>query len=324
MALEKVDLPVLVIGYKRVNTLRIILEKCLKNSNSVIFVSMDGVSGETNQFENAARDLVRHLHRENPDRFRIRLHDRNLGSAVNVISSLDWFFSEVDRGVILEDDCIPEDTFFEYALSALSFIESESRIWFCSGYRPEIKLLEEMNYSLCSLPMNWGWGTTSRKWSEIRNLLDLEINEGLITSFFKGPSRVYWNIGHRRIQNGWVDAWDTSVAFLMNLANRSTLLPNLNLINNVGNDEHASNTKHASNFLNSKTYIWNQKRIVIDYKEIESIDRVINQDMVGIRRRHQIIPIIKFVTQKFFGLHKNLGKLNSRLDEVKQVELFNL
>lgn len=324
MALEKVDLPVLVIGYKRVNTLRVILEKCLKKTNSVIFVSMDGVNGEANQFENAARDLVRLLHRENPDRFRVRLHDRNLGSAVNVISSLDWFYSEVNRGVILEDDCVPEDTFFEYAVSALSFIESESRIWFCSGYRPEIEHLEEMGYSLCSLPMNWGWGTTSRKWGEIRNLLEIETNESLLTSFFKGPSRVYWNIGHRRIQNGWVDAWDTSVAFLMNVANRSTLLPNLNLINNVGNDEHASNTKHASSFLNSKTYVWNQKSIVIDYKDIKSIDREINRDMVGIRRKHQILPIIKFVTQKFFRLHKNLGKLNSRLDAVKQEELFNL
>jgi hypothetical protein len=243
---------------------------------------------------------------------------------VNVISSLDWFFSEVDRGVILEDDCIPEDTFFKYASNALSFIESESRIWFCSGYRPEIEIFKEFDYSVCSLPMNWGWGTTRTKWNEIRNLLNLETKEGLFSSFLKGPSHVYWNIGNRRIQNGWVDAWDTSFAFLMKFNDRLTLLPNLNMINNVGNDEHASNTRNASNFLNSKTYVWNENKIMINYEATKKVDREINRCMIGIRRSHQILPIIKFGIQKVFGQHKNLGKLNSRLLLVKQEELFNL
>jgi hypothetical protein len=40
--------------------------------------------------------------------------ERNLGCQERMISGLDWVFSLVDEAIILEDDCLPDPSFFPF------------------------------------------------------------------------------------------------------------------------------------------------------------------------------------------------------------------
>jgi len=309
-------LAILVIGFQRVHPLEEILATCLRESSSIIYVSIDGGTPESEFRVSETRRLIQQLSSLNPGRIKFRFFTENCGSAVNVISSVDWLFSENEFGVILEDDCIPNLDFFEYAVHALQFIAKDPDIWFFSGYRPRIKALELASYGLSQLPLNWGWGTSSTKWEEVRRLLLLQESENLLCNFFRGASAVYWNVGFRRSLLGWVDTWDTAIAYLMLKNNKFTLIPNVNLIRNVGNDSFASNTKGDSAFLNSQVSNWDKSDITICAKETGNINRGLNREMIGIKRRHILTPIVRFQMQRLFKSHKSLGELVLRLDQV--------
>lgn len=317
MAIVVLDLPILIIGFQRANSLEILINKCLKETNSKIYISMDGPSIGKPDLINDARTLVTNFKMAYTDRILLRLLPHNVGSAVNVITALDWFFANNVKGIVLEDDCIPHEDFFAYSLSAFEFMKNNDSVWFFSGFRPLLKEIEETQYALCKLPLNWGWGTTQEKWIEIRSLLSTKRFENLFLSFLFGPSRVYWNIGYRRIINGWVDAWDTAIAFLMVKENKFTLLPNCNLVSNIGNDKFALNTKYETIYLNSATTSWDQKKIVINYEYSREVNKCLQKNMIGIRASHAIIPIIKYVIQKLFRYHNNYGSLSLRLKNFK-------
>lgn len=307
-------LPILVIGFQRVHPLQEILAMCLRETSSLIYVSIDGGTYQSEFRVSETRQLINRLSSSNPNRIKYRFLSTNLGSAVNVISSLDWFFSENEFGIILEDDCIPHVDFFTYATHALDFIAKNPNIWFFSGFRPQIEELGFSSYALCKLPLNWGWGTTAIKWNEIRKLLSLQESENLIRSFFKGPSAVYWNVGFRRSLLGWVDTWDTAIAYLMIKNCKFTLIPNKNLICNVGNDFYASNTKSESVFLNTKVEDWDKSIITLSEKEANGINSILHKKMIGIKWRHNLLPIIRFQIQRLFRSHKSLGELTLRLE----------
>ena len=313
MAAELLNAPILIIGFQRVSSLETLINLCLKETTAKIFISMDGPPTNKIGLVDEPRRLVKDFQAAYPDRISLRLLADNVGSAVNVITALDWFFSINIKGVILEDDCIPHKDFFKYSLSALDFIENNDSIWFFSGFRPLLKEIEEIQYSLCTLPLNWGWGTTREKWIEIRRLVTEQKIENILFSFSFGPSRVYWNIGYRRIINGWVDAWDTAIAFLMIRENKFALLPNCNLVSNIGNDKFALNTKKESVFLNSETVSWDGMKISVNPKDYPVVNKSIYKKMIRIKRVHLILPIIKYAIQKIFRFHNNYGFLSIRL-----------
>lgn len=322
MVNEFLELPILIIGFQRVNSLKTLINECLRQTNSKIYISMDGPPDSNSQSVFNARELVESYKSKFPNRIVLRQLSDNVGSAVNMITALDWFFSSNSKGVVLEDDCIPHKDFFQYAVSALEFIKHDDSIWFVSGFRPLIKELEEFDYVLCTLPLNWGWGTTQDKWSEIRELLFDPRIENLFISFLKGPSRVFWNVGYRRIINGWIDAWDTAIAFIMVQQCKFTLIPNCNLVSNIGTDEFALNTKNKSIFLNSTTTSWDGKEICIYPEDSHKVNKEVYKIMIGIRNSHAILPIAKYWIQKLFKLHKNFGDLHIRLAKYKSEESY--
>jgi hypothetical protein len=315
------NIPILIIGYQRVNSLELIINTCLKETTSTIFISMDGPPDSDPELIAQARLLVADFKSAYPDRISLKLLSKNVGVGVNVITALDWFFSINNCGVVLEDDCIPHRDFFKYALSAVEFVKTQDSVWFFSGFRPPITEIEEIQYALCSIPLNWGWGTTSEKWMEIRNLIIDYKFENLFLSFLLGSSRVYWNIGYRRILKGWVDSWDTALAFLMIKKNKFTLIPNCNLISNIGNDEFALNTKLETLYLNSPVFSWDGKDISVKYEGSCKVNSAIYKKMIGIRKIHRVLPIVKYTFQKIFRFHDTRGSLAHRLVEFYNREI---
>src|SRR5690349_2048344 len=57
----------------------------------------------------------------------------NLGCKNAVSSAISWFFEHEEEGVILEDDCLPDPSFFRYCDELLAHYRDDTRIGLISG-----------------------------------------------------------------------------------------------------------------------------------------------------------------------------------------------
>lgn len=59
--------------------------------------------------------------------------EENLGCGAAVKGAISWFFEHEERGTILEDDCLPDPTFFPFAAEMLERFRDEPKVGSVSG-----------------------------------------------------------------------------------------------------------------------------------------------------------------------------------------------
>lgn len=94
----------------------------------------------------------------------------NLGVEANVELGLDWVFDQVDRAIVLEDDCLPDPTFFTYADELLDRYADDPRVWQVAGNSlalPE-HLFGDRSYAFGAWASVWGWATWADRWKSHR------------------------------------------------------------------------------------------------------------------------------------------------------------
>lgn len=315
------NLPILIIAHRRPHYLKLVLDSVLSASPSRLYVSIDGarmqVEGEDDLVKEC-RALVTHIQFKSNFEIKTSFKDANLGSAANIITSVDWFFENEKAGLILEEDCLPDPSITDYMRYNLDRFEHDKRVWIISGYRPEITGLTEKP-CFVHLPMNWGWGTWAPKWQEMRKgILESTLGEPIHLLPFTSARNVFWSIGARRAVNGWVDAWDTPLAHAMCKFDKLAYLPPKNLISNIGTDKFALNTSQVSVFLESKSFPWNSNESVehsYSFQEtrIKKDDKLIEKQMIRIAWKHRFLPIVKYLLQKFLLKESGRGKLVGRI-----------
>ena len=237
------ELPVLIMAFQRVDNLKLIVERCMEAGIREIYVSVDGPLPENPEQQINYRLIIQYLNllSVNPNlRICINLNEHNLGCSVSILRALDWFFGLVDLGVILEDDCIPEVSFFSYVFDGLEYINDNAHCMIVSGSQfwrsPELK----SGNVISTYPLIWGWATTKLKWHLLSDLMEKEVN---MTTFhypwLGSPDHVFWHAGLRRSVLGYIDAWDSILAFIFYRDGFEALLPHTSLISNIGNDQYA-------------------------------------------------------------------------------------
>jgi hypothetical protein len=313
--------PILIIAHRRPHYLKLVLDSVLSASPPRLYVSIDGarmqVEGEV-ELVNACRALVAQFQITSNFEVKTSFKDVNLGSAANVIKSVDWFFENENSGLILEEDCQPDPSITDYMRYNLDRFEHDKRVWIISGYRPEITGLTD-EPCFVHLPMNWGWGTWAPKWQEMRKgILESRLREPIHVLPFTSARNVFWSIGARRAVNGLVDAWDTPLAHAMCKLDKLAYLPPKNLISNIGTDKFALNTSQVSVFLESKSFPWKSDENMehsYSFQEtrIKKDDRLIEEQMIKIRWKHRFLPIVKYLLQKFLFKKSGRGNLAVRV-----------
>ncbi|QYJ03942.1 hypothetical protein KUV85_16720 [Nocardioides panacisoli] len=103
-----------------------------------------------------------------------RYADANLGLEANVELGLDWVFSRVDRAIVLEDDCIPDPSFFRYCAELLDRYADEPRVWQIGGdtHHVPTEMYEGHSYAFSTWASVWGWATWADRWHAHRAEFD--------------------------------------------------------------------------------------------------------------------------------------------------------
>jgi hypothetical protein len=179
---------------------------------------------------------------------------QNLGCKLAMVGNLDWFFSENLFGLILEDDCIPNNDFFKYVGNALEEYKDHTNLMSVSGTDCLPKHLNSSSklFRESMFPLIWGWGTWANKWQHYR----LEINDhreivedaseeiyGSKNTLEKVFFKNIFNMRFGEVNKGLIDTWDYSLIASTWRMKFKVLQVNANLVTNRGFGSQATHTK---------------------------------------------------------------------------------
>ena len=260
------DLAVLLIFFARPNTLKEVFEKVKKARPSKLFLACDGPrEGNPNDASRIeeCKKIVSNVDWE--CEIYTNYSEENQGCGRGPSNAISWAFSYVDKLVILEDDCVADDSLFHFMKEMLDKYENDDRICMISGFN-HMKNWDCGGNSYCFAKMaaTLGWGTWRRVWEEydyfIENINDPYYKRLLYREF---PSKM---VAERRISN-WIRAahetkekkvnyWDIQFGFLKYSQSHLCIVPKNNLIYNIGVGAGSTHTE------NNKPEVWKKGKVL--------------------------------------------------------------
>lgn len=174
--------------------------------------------------------------------------DSNLGCQERVVSGLNWVFSLVEEAIILEDDCIPDPSFFYFCEELLAKYRRDTRIAAISGTNFLAKYFESNDsYYFSRFGGNWGWATWRRAWERYDRYLNSwpdNRRNGVMSEIFERPRMAnFWSKLFDRIHDDTdPNIWDFQWLYTGLINNAVTVVPRVNLVANIGFGSDATHT----------------------------------------------------------------------------------
>ena len=240
------ETPVLVIGFNRPDMIANLLERLYELGVTNLFVSLDGPRSSA---ESLICEETLGLVKTFQNRFNLSVisRDYNLGCNLGVVSALDWFFEQNGSGIVLEDDCYPEETMLQVLEKKLELVgDARHNIGMITAHNPFTTWPTNV---LSRYALIHGWATTSEIWLQVRRdffkitLPQLVVKKRLSRSLAES---IFWWANSNRARLGGVDTWDGIFADRMWRLGYLTYVPEQNLILNFGFDERATHTKNPT------------------------------------------------------------------------------
>ena len=186
--------------------------------------------------------------------------DENMGCQKRVYSGLNWVFSKVESAIILEDDCLAHPSFFHFCDELLHLYKNDERIAVISGNNFQFgRQRTKDSYYFSRYPHCWGWATWRRAWGdcdiEMEEWPEMRRNGFLEGLFARSSSARYWSSKFQSTYDKKVDSWSFPWTFSCWSQSRLTILPEQNLVTNIGFCELG--THHRNNktpFANMKVF----------------------------------------------------------------------
>ena len=251
---SQLSTPVLLLIFNRLDTTKQVLAAIANAQPTRLYVAADGALqdriGEAEKVQ-AVRDYVMSHINWNCE-IKTLFRDKNLGCRVAVSSAIDWFFEHELEGIILEDDCVPDASFFPFVEELLTRYRDDERIMVIAGnhfhgeaHKPPYSYFFS-RYNHC-----WGWASWRRAWQyydhEMNQWLKLRDTDWLLTiGDGNRDFQRYWTRIFDRAYAQKVDSWAYRWTFSCWAQSGLTILPACNLVKNIGFDEDATHTKGNS------------------------------------------------------------------------------
>jgi hypothetical protein len=166
--------------------------------------------------------------------------DENLGCRKRVSSGLDWVFAQVKEAIILEDDCLPHPSFFRHCQELLDYYREDERIWCISGDNfQDGQWRGDGSYYFSNYNHCWGWASWQRAWQkydyDLANWEKFRDGQYLNSILDSELEIKYWqNIFEQLYKTGKPNTWDYPWTFTCWENSGLTILPNVNLVSNIG------------------------------------------------------------------------------------------
>jgi hypothetical protein len=307
---------VLIIAYRRAKNVAKILDLCERAIIRNIYVIVDvpkGNSPEAWRDHNMVLEVIKSFEKSSGISVKKKVADSNQGCALTVLLGCDWALTTSKSLIVIEDDCIPSLAFFLFCNSQLPLLESNEDLWIVCGtqFAPSKVVGESPCYSKFAL--TWGWATTQEKWKEMRESFVKPASFLKFKEFFTfSPEKVFWKAGARRALEGYTDVWDTILVDSLKSKKKFALLPPVNLVSNLGNDQVSTHVESNSSWTNLVAH--NPGSFLSpSFRINRQLDKWLQRNFYKIRLRHSITTKCTLINDVLFS--KKRKKFTSPLKE---------
>lgn len=235
----KLQTPILFLIFNRLEQTLLVFEQIRLQQPAQLFIAADGPRfnkpGEVEKCEATRLAVLHRIDWECDVKTLFRVNNQGCGKAVS--SAIDWFFEHVEEGIILEDDCLPDPTFFSFCTNLLSYYRTDEKIMHISGTNYQMGIERgDGSYYFSRYTHIWGWASWRRAWKKY----DFSMQQ------YKHTSREGLNTRLRAdldaICRNEIDAWDIQWFMSTWFSKGWSITPNTNLIRNIGYGKHATHT----------------------------------------------------------------------------------
>jgi hypothetical protein len=228
------DVPVLIITYRRFDFVLKILELLLAHNQRHVFISIDDYQQGKNEFE-----AVNQFLRGNNFTFELLKWEGNVGMERNIVEGSNWFFEKVPRGIVIEDDCCPTPGLFDlfpkftdgtFGNSIISFFSNNIHGGDAFYFRPSY------------IPFFWGWYSTRELFGDFfRFYMQNRATPAQLMQFFRSKLLLrnklisllnYLSFDHNDIDTPC--SWDSVFLYYQVLYCKPLMVPSQSLIENLG------------------------------------------------------------------------------------------
>jgi hypothetical protein len=172
----------------------------------------------------------------------------NLGCRRRVSGGISWVFSQVEEAIIVEDDCLPDPSFFKFCEELLDKFREDERVMMLSGDNFQFgRRRTPYSYYFSRMMHVWGWASWRRAWRhydvEMRLWADLRDTPWLLDLLGDEEAAAFWRDVFDKTAAGH-DTWDFQWVFACWAQHGLSALPERNLVTNIGFGAGATHT-HA-------------------------------------------------------------------------------
>lgn len=247
----KYNIPILLIVFNRLEVAIQTFEAIRNIKPTILYIAQDGarvnVEHENEVVENVRKAILSRIDWD--CEVKTLFQDRNLGCGIGVYTAINWFFECVEYGIILEDDCVVNTSFFEFVQEMLLKYKTDTRIGMIAGTNPIPFFDYKYSYLFSKYKSCWGWATWRRAW---RNMdINMSWREDITSSVlrnsgFCGKDIAGWKYKLKCIDKEIVSAWDWQWYFSLAAQNQLCIYPAVNLVSNIGNGVDATHTSFGN------------------------------------------------------------------------------
>jgi hypothetical protein len=242
------NIPVLFIFFNRSEIAKESFKQIRRIKPSKLYLASDGARKEK-KYENSKVKKVRDEILNMIDwecEVKVLFQEKNLGCGQGVYTAINWLFKEEEVGIILEDDCIAQKSFFPYVETLLEKYKFDTRIGMISGMNVLKESESKNSYIFSRYKSCWGWATWRRSWENMDLNMKwrgtLEAENILKNMGYKGRDVKYWKYRLKLIDAKDVSAWDWQWYFSLAAQNQLSIFPTKSLISNIGFTEESTHT----------------------------------------------------------------------------------
>lgn len=243
---------VLLLVFNRPELTKRIFSEIRRAEPQRLYIAADGprpdCQGETEKVEEV-RKIVSAID------WRCKVHtlfrEHNMGCKYAVSSAIDWFFEHEESGIILEDDCLPSQSFFWFCEACLEMYKDDLRVWHIAGTNTHEKQYSPVpsSFVFSNYGSIWGWATWRDRWAHYDVELTVPDQLGLFEYVLNAfdsrefPDRRLQQF--QKIMDG-LQTWDYQWFYTRAANSGLSIVPTVNLVANIGFGADATHTTSES------------------------------------------------------------------------------
>ncbi|GAB4026597.1 nucleotide-diphospho-sugar transferase [Spirosoma gilvum] len=237
-------IPVLIILFNRPDNAQQLIDRLRTIAPTKLFVAIDGPRVNRVTDKEKVDECIKLISKIDwPCEVHKKISTYNLGCGVNVSEAISWFFNEVEEGIILEDDCIPSQSFFDFCELTLAKYRERTEVMLISGNRWNEEFPIETDYFFSLFTSTWGWATWRRAWKRydftMNDWPQLKQSEYFLKWLNLPDIKKFWfkklEAYYNHIQGG-IDNWDFQWQYTIFKYQGLVVTPRENLVQNIGTE----------------------------------------------------------------------------------------